>query len=165
MSDCSRTVIDFGVYAITRDASVMSDKDLEPMAERVVSTLQKDGFCYLTNHDVKNELVGILPIGYVILSMLTHLHLGHLFVPQNHVLHMTCTLHLYWSLCVDWFSMYFLIFLLPLFSYFILLYLLFHVNVYYLFGKQKGCEYFYIFRIIFNRLITVGVNSQFCLVS
>ena len=89
MSDSTSSVIDFGLYAITKDASVMSDKDLEPMAERVVSSLQKDGFCYLTNHGVKDELVGILLIGYVIISMLTHLYLGHFFVPQKHVLHMT----------------------------------------------------------------------------
>ena len=62
MSDFTATVIDFGVYAITKGASAVSDKDLDPMAERLVSSLQKDGFVYLTNHGVQDELVCILHI-------------------------------------------------------------------------------------------------------
>ena len=79
MSDSTATVIDFGVYAITKGASVVSDKDLKPMAERLVSSLQKDGFVYLINHGVKDELVSTLLIRYVLLSMSTHLHLGQFF--------------------------------------------------------------------------------------
>ena len=85
MSDSTRTAIDFGVYSITKDASLVSDQDLQPMAERLVTSLQNDGFIYLTNHGVKEELVGTL----LIRSMLTHSHLGQIRVPQNHALHMT----------------------------------------------------------------------------
>ena len=59
MSDYPGTMIDFGVYAITKDASVVSNRDLEPMAERLVSIfaerwipLPDQSWC------VKEELVG-----------------------------------------------------------------------------------------------------------
>ena len=60
MAGLSLPVIDFGEYGLEQDSSLVSDSDLESLAAHLIATLQKDGFVYLTNHGIADELVGIL---------------------------------------------------------------------------------------------------------
>ena len=60
MAGSSLPVIDFGEYGLEQDSSLVSDSDLELLGDNLIATLRKDGFVYLTNHGVADELVGIL---------------------------------------------------------------------------------------------------------
>ena len=60
MADKSLPVIDFGEYRLEQDSSIVSNSNLELLADHPIATLQKVGFFYLTNHGVPDGLVGIL---------------------------------------------------------------------------------------------------------
>ena len=86
MAGSSLPVIDFGEYGLEHDSSLVSDSDLESLAAQLIATLQRDGFVYLTNHGIADELVGILHWLRIPVSGLVHSNItsGH-----SHQLHNT----------------------------------------------------------------------------
>ena len=83
MAGSSLPVIDFGEYGLEQDSSLVSDSDLESLAAQLIATLQKDGFVYLRNHGVADELVGILNKHRILVSNMVPLNMHQLHIFLN----------------------------------------------------------------------------------